>query len=209
MKLYDFTRAPSPRRVRIFAAEKGIELEFVPVDLGNGEQMSAEFRRRNPDCTVPVLELDDGTCISEVYAICDYLEMKRPEPRLIGTDARERAEVLMWNEKVEQLGLHPVAELLRNSHPAFKGRAVSGPADFEQIPELAERGRKRALLFFQRLESHMDGRGCVAGGQLSIADITTFVTIDFAHWAKLELLESAPNLERWYKSLATRDSFGA
>lgn len=209
MKLYDYKYAPSPRRVRIFAAEKELELEHVPVDLANGEQMSAEFRRRNPECTVPVLELDDGTCISEVLAICDYLEQKKPDPRLIGTHARERADVLMWNQKVEQLGLASVADLYRNTVKAFKDRAVSGPADFAQIPELAERGRRRALLFFQRLDSYMDGRSFVAGEAFSIADITRLVTVDFARHAKLELLESAPNLERWYRAMSSRPSVNA
>ncbi|HZW59811.1 MAG TPA: glutathione S-transferase N-terminal domain-containing protein [Woeseiaceae bacterium] len=206
MKLYDCEGAPSPRRVRMFAAEKGIVLERVPVDLASGEQMSAEFRRRNPECTVPVLELDDGSCISEVAAICDYLEQLQPEPPLLGAGAAARAAVLMWNAKIEQLGLASVADLFRNSVPGLRSRAVTGPADFEQIPALAERGRQRAILFFQRLDSYMDGRRFVAGERLSIADISALVCIDFARRAKLELLDSAPNLERWYAEISARPS---
>lgn len=209
MKLYDCKPAPSPRRVRIFAAEKGIELEVVQVDLANGEQMSAEFRRLNPDCTVPVLELDDGTCISEVSAICDYLEQTHPEPALMGRDARGRAEVLMWNSKIEQQGFAAIAECFRNSVEGMKSRAITGPADFEQIPELAERGRKRALLFFTRLDEHLDGRTFIAGESFSIADITALVAIDFALRMKLEVLDAAPNLARWHEAVSARPGAGA
>lgn len=204
MKLYDYKAAPNPRRVRIFAAEKGIELDTLQVNLAKGEQLSKEFRRLNPECTVPVLELDDGTCISEVFAICDYLEQIQPKPQLMGSDAKSRAEVLMWNAKIEQNGLAAVTELFRNSAKALKSRALTGPADFDQIPELAERGRKRAILFFQRLELHMDGRQFIAGDNLSIADITALVVVDFARWGKLDLLENASNLERWHSKMSAR-----
>lgn len=206
MKLYDYKTAPNPRRVRIFAAKKGIELDIVQVDLGKGEQLSVEFRRLNPECTVPVLELDDGTYISEVFAICDYLEKIQPEPQLMGGDAQTRAEVLMWNAKIEQNGLAAVTELFRNTSNGFKSRALPGPAGFEQIPELAERGRRRAILFFRRLDLHMDDRQFIAGDNLSIADITALVVVDFARWAKLDLLEDASNLERWYGDISARES---
>lgn len=206
MRLYDSEYAPSPRRVRMFAAEKSIDLEIVQVDLANGEQMSDEFQRLNPLCTVPVLELDDGTCISEVFAICDYLEQKELEPRLFGRDAISRAEVLMWNARIEQNGFAAVTELFRNSAKGLKSRALTGPTDFDQIPELAERGRQRARLFFQLLDSHMDRRTFIAGEELSIADISALVVVDFARRAKLDLLEGAPNLERWYIEIAARDS---
>ena len=101
MRLFDCSTAPSPRRVRFFAAEKNLELELVPVDLGSGEQFSADFRAVNPDCVVPALELDDGTCISEVVAICQYLEEIQPEPTLFGDTAIERATATMWNAKAE------------------------------------------------------------------------------------------------------------
>lgn len=204
MKLYDCQPAPSPRRVRMFAAEKGIELTLVPVDLAGGEQFAAEFRRRNPECTVPVLELDDGSCISEVLAICDYLEQTHPEPALMGDTPARRAAILMWNARIEQHGLGAIADYFRNSVKGFRSRAITGPAGFEQIPELAERGRKQALLFFKRLDSHLEGRHFIAGESLSIADITTFVAIDFAHRAKLDLLAAARNLERWYQAVAAR-----
>ena len=206
MLLYDCEHAPSPRRVRIFAAEKGISLNTVQVDLAQSEQMSDEFRRRNPECTVPVLELEDGTCISEVLAICDYLEQTKLEPQLMGRNAELRAQVLMWNAKIEQNGLAAVAEFFRNSAKGLRSRALTGPTDFDQIPEIAERGRQRGVLFFKRLDSHLDHRQFIAGESISIADITALVAVDFARRAKLDFLEGAPNLKRWHSAVAARES---
>ncbi len=104
MKFYDCKTAPSPRRVRIFLAEKGIEIETVQVDLGSGEQFADAFREINPDCVVPALQLDDGSCLSEVIAICHYLEAKHPEPALLGTTDEERAHILMWNRNNKDYG---------------------------------------------------------------------------------------------------------
>ena len=151
MKLYDCQTAPSPRRVRIFAAEKGIDLEKVEIDLRAGEQFSDEFRKINPDCVVPVLELDDGTRITEVMGICDYLESIEPEPGLIGRTPLARARVLEWNAKVEQQGLLAMADLLRNAAKGFRDRALTGATEYAQIPELAERGHRRVIEFLGRL----------------------------------------------------------
>ncbi len=143
MKLYDCTPAPSPRRVRIFLAEKGITVPTVQVDLRADEQFSPAFRAVNPDCTVPVLALDDGTCIADVMAICVYFEALQPEPPLMGVGAQDRAIVTAWQRRVERDGFFAVAEAFRNSTPAFKGRALPGRDDYEQIPALVERGRAR------------------------------------------------------------------
>ncbi|MDH3861727.1 MAG: glutathione S-transferase, partial [Gammaproteobacteria bacterium] len=127
MKFYDCRTAPSPRRVRIFLAEKGLDIETVEVDLGAGEQFSEAFRKVNPDCVVPALELDDGSVISEVLAICQYLEELQPAPSLLGSTPEERARVTMWNAKVEQQGLWAMAEAFRNSAKGLADRAVTGP----------------------------------------------------------------------------------
>lgn len=209
MKLYDCTTAPSPRRVRIFAAEKGLELELVAVDLGSGEQFSAEFRTVNPDCVVPALELDDGTCISEVVAICHYLEEIHPEPALFGSNAVERALALMWNAKVEQQGLWAVADAFRNTVKGLQGRAVPGPDDYEQIPELAERGRRRVAAFFRKMDVQLATHEFLAGTHFTIADVTAIVLIDFAARLKIAIPEDADNLRRWYDSVAARPSIGA
>ena len=206
MKFYDFKMAPSPRRVRIFIAEKGMDIETVQVDLGGGEQFGEAFRKINADCVVPVLELDDGTCISEVLAICSYLEELHPEPNLMGTNAAERASVLMWNTKIEQQGFMAIADAFRNVAERLKNRAVTGPESYAQIPELAERGRKRATQFFQRLDGQLANSTFVAGDSYSIADISALVVTDFATRVKISLPDDAENLQRWYESVAGRPS---
>lgn len=206
MKFYDCTTAPSPRRVRIFAAEKGIELDTVQIDLGSGEQFGEEFRAINPDCVVPALVLDDGTCLSEVLAICQYLEELNPEPSLWGTNAAERALVSMWNARIEQQGLWGMMDAFRNASKGLKGHALPGPDSFEQIPALAERGRRRVELFFEKLDRQLAGREFVALDSYSIADITAMVLVDFALWIKIAIPDNASNLRRWYEAVSSRPS---
>ena len=206
MKFYDCKTAPSPRRVRIFIAEKGIDIDTVQVDLSAGEQFSEAFRKVNPDCVVPALELDDGTCISEVLAICSYLEELHPEPRLLGNNAAERASVLMWNTKVEQQGFLTIADAFRNYAKGLKDRAVTGPEPHAQIPELAERGLKRARQFFRRLDGQLAKSRFVAGESYSIADISALVVTDFAARAKITLPDDVENFKRWYELVASRPS---
>jgi glutathione S-transferase len=206
MKLYDCATAPSPRRVRIFAAEKGIELDKVEIDLKTGAQFAPEFRALNPDCVVPVLELDDGTAISEVLAICQYLEELHPDPALFGRTAEQRATSTMWNNKIEQHGLMHMRDAFRNSAKGLRGHAITGPHSVDQIPELAERGRQCVIAFFDRLEQQLAGRAFITGDEYSIADITGLVLVDFARWIKLDLSEDAVNLRRWYDAVSTRPS---
>lgn len=209
MKLYDCKTAPSPRRVRIYLAEKGIELDTVQVDLGRGEQFGPEFRRINPDCVVPVLELDDGRFISEVIAICHYLEVLHPEPPLFGRTPEEQAAVLMWNARVEQQGLWAMADAFRNSAKGLVDKALPGPDPYPQIPELAERGRIRVQAFFQRIDAQLADNQFIVGDFFSIADISTMVVVDFAAWLKMSLPDDAQNLSRWYESVAGRPSAAA
>jgi len=206
LRFYDCRTAPSPRRVRIFIAEKGADIETVQVDLGSGEQFSEAFRKINPDCVVPVLELDDGTILTEVVAICDYLESQFPEPPLLGSTPVERAAVLMWNAKVEQLGLWAMAEAFRNSVKGLSNQAVTGPDSYPQIPELAERGRQRVARFFERLDDELAEREFLAGSFYSMADISALVVVDFAAWIKIAVPEEAVNLKRWYGAVASRPS---
>ena len=209
MKFYDCKTAPSPRRVRIFLAEKGIDVETVQVDLASGEQLGEAFRRINPECTVPALELDDGSCISEVLAICQYFEELYPEPPLMGRSIEERARVTMWNSKIEQHGLLPMADAFRNAAKGLKGRAVTGPEAYEQIPALAERGRQRVVQFFQRLDQALADHPYVAGDAFSIADISALVLVDFARWVKLDIPDDATHLARWYAEVSARPSAAA
>jgi glutathione S-transferase len=206
MKLYDCQTAPSPRRVRVFAAEKNIELDKVEIDLSKGDQFSDAYREVNPDCVVPVLELDDGTRITEVLAICDYLEELQPEPSLFGRSALERAAVLEWNSKVEQQGLLAMMDTFRNAAKGLKGHALPGPQSYEQIPELAERGRQRVLAFFDKLDGRLADNDFVAGEFYSIADISAMIFVDFAAWVKIGIPEHAANVQRWHAAVAARPS---
>jgi glutathione S-transferase len=206
MKFYDCAIAPSPRRVRIFLAEKGITVPTIQVDLRKGEQFGDAFRAVNPDCTVPVLELDDGTRISDSLAICVYLEQTRPEPPLMGVDAADRAIVAEWQRRAERDGFLAVAEAFRNSTPAFKTRALPGPDDYPQIPALVERGRARTQTFFKVMNARLADRAFVAGERYSIADITTLVAVDFAGWIKLTIPDDCAHLRRWHQAVAARPS---
>ena len=206
MKLYDCQTAPSPRRVRIFAAEKDVDLELVAVDLANGEQFGAEFRKINPDCVVPVLELADGTYLTEVIAICHYLEEIKPEPALFGATTADRAVALMWNAKVELQGLWPMADAFRNAAKGLQGHALPGPDKYEQIPDLAERGRHRVVSFFAKLDQQLGNRDFIAGDHYTIADITAMVLADFAARLKIGIPDDAANMQRWYDHVSARPS---
>ena len=206
MKFYDCRTAPSPRRVRIFIAEKGLDIETVEVDLSSGEQFGEAFRRLNPDCTVPVLELDDGTCLTEVLGICRYLEAAHPELPLFGRSPAEQGLVMSWNAKIEQQGLMAMAEAFRNSVPGLKGRALPGPAGYEQIPELAARGRERVAAFMARLDARLADSEYVAGADYSLADITALVFVDFAKRGKLGPGDDAAALARWHTAVSGRPS---
>jgi len=206
MKFYDCTTAPSPRRVRIFLAEKGISLETVQVDLRNGEQFSDAFRTINPECTVPVLVLDDGTTIADAVAICGYIEELHPEPQLIGANPRERAIVIALNRQIERDGFFAAMDAFRNAAKGLKGRALPGPHDYEQIPELAERGRTRVEHFFHGMDARLRDREFVAGSRFTIADISTLVLIDLAGRAKLSVPDECANLRRWYAAVSRRRS---
>jgi glutathione S-transferase len=206
MKLYDYTLAPNPRRVRIFLAEKGITLPTAQVDLRAGEQLTPAFRAINPDCTVPVLEFDNGERIGEVIAICTYLEAAHPEPPLMGVGAQDRAIVADCEHRVEQQGLRAVADAFRNAASGLKGRALPGPDDYGQIPALAERGRARVAKFFEALDRRLAGHEFVAGERYTIADITALVTVDFAARVQLVVPEGCTNLRRWHRAVSARPS---
>ena len=209
MKLYDCKTAPSPRRVRIFVAEKGIDIELVAVDLAKGEQFGEQYRAINPDCVVPLLELDDGTHISEVLAICEYLEALHPEPPLFGRSPFEHATAVMWQTKVEQQGLMGIRDAFRNSAKGLRGHALTGSVAHEQIPALAERGRACGIAFLERLDQQLAGNDFVAGDYFSIADITALVFVDFATWIKIEIPDDAAHLKRWHESVSSRPSAAA
>jgi glutathione S-transferase len=209
MKLYTFKLAPSPRRVRIFLAEKGIEVPMEEVNLREREQLCQEYKQINDRCDVPFLVLDDGTGIGEVEAICRYFEETHPEPPVMGRDAREKALVSMWNHRFEQEGFFAIAEALRNANPRFEDRALIGPRDYKQIPELAERGKLRAERFFDDLDRQLTGREYVCGDAFTMADITAMVCVDFAKVIELQPGQRHANLLRWRAEVSARPSAAA
>ena len=210
MKLYDYAHAPNPKRVHIFLAEKGLDMERVEIDLTRAEQLGGEYRKINPLCQVPVLETDGGTRISECLAICHYLEELHPEPNLFGSNPEERALVLMWNHIVEQEGIPGLAEALRNRINMFKDHALPGPVDYAQIPELVERGRKRAKHFLDFMDRRLDGREYLALDRFTLADITLRVSVDMAARmaSKFEwtVLEGRGALAAWHARVSERPS---
>jgi glutathione S-transferase len=209
--LYDCATAPSPRRARILLAEKGIVHETVQVDLRTQEQLSDAFRAINPQCTVPALHIQDGTEEGDVFtdnaAIIAYLEARYPQPPLLGTTPLEKAEIASWQWRVEFEGFMAIAEALRNSSPAMANRALPGPVDYAQIPELAQRGLSRVQQFFDMLDKHLEGRDFVAADQFSVVDITAVVAIDFARVVRIKPSEQHVNLLRWRANMALRPSF--
>lgn len=205
--LYDYPRAPSPRRARILLAEKGIAHDTVVVDLAAQEQLSDAFRAINPACTVPALVLDDGAVLADNAAIAAWAEAAQPEPPLFGRTPLEKAEVASWNARIEGECFMAIAEAMRNSAPAMKDRALPGPNNYAQIPELAERGRARLLDFLTRFEAHLATRTYVAGEFFSLADITAGVALDFARVLRIDASEGRPHIAAWRARLATRPAF--
>jgi len=202
--LYDCATAPSPRRARILLAEKGVPHQTVQVDLKNGEQLGEAYRLINPQCTVPALVTDEGAVLTDNAAIAAYVEARFPEPPLLGRTPLEKAEIAGWQWRVEFEGLVAIAEAFRNSSPAMAGRALTGPVDHAQIPELAQRGLARVQLFFAMLNDHLDGRDFIAAGQFSIVDITAVVAVDFARVVKVKPGDEHPHLRRWREAMQAR-----
>lgn len=203
MKLYDGGRAPNPRRVRIFFAEKGVSLpELVPVDIAKKEHRSEAFTRINPAQRLPVLELDDGTALAETVAICRYIEALHPQPALFGRDAKEQAMIEMWNRRVE-LGLFAsVAAVFRHSHPSMAALE-------EQVPEWAEANRDQMDDHLWLLELQLAGSAYICGDAMTVADITAGIAIDFMKPSRIPLSEDFVHIRRWHGELSSRPSWKA
>jgi glutathione S-transferase len=200
LKLYDSKLAPNPRRVRIFLAEKGIEVPSVQVDIARAESRQPAFLARNPLGGVPVLELDDGTCIAESVAICRYFEETHPEPPLFGaSDARDRALVEMWQRRMELELFRSVTGCFQNTHEFFKGR-------IEQVPAYGEVCRKTGRARLGWLDRELAERPFVAGERYTIADITALVAIDFGRVVDIRIAPDQKHLLRWYESVSSRPS---
>lgn len=203
MKLFDGGKAPNPRRVRVFLAEKGIEVPLVPVDMGAMGHRAPEVADRNPLQRLPVLELDDGTVITESVAICRYFEEVQPQPPLFGAGALGRARVEEWQRRMELNLLMPVAQAFRHTHPAMAGWEVP------QIAEWGEANRPKALAFLSLLDRELAGREFAAGDAYSIADITGMIAVDFMKPARIAVPEELAHVRRWYAALRARPSADA
>ncbi len=203
MKLYSHPVAPNPRRVRIFAAEKGIALTLVDVDILAGATRTPEFLAKNSSGAVPVLELDDGSCLSESVAICRYLEGLHPQPNLLGRDLREQAEVERWNRRMELEVFGAIGRTIQNTSPIFQGR-------FRQFPEYGETQRAAASQRLERMDRELAGRQFVAGDRFTIADITALVAIDIgAQLGNFAIPPQLTELTRWHKAVSSRPSAAA
>jgi len=204
--LYDYTAAPSPRRARVYLTEKGIAFETVQVDIGKGEQLGEAYRAINPACTVPALKLEDGTILTDNEGIIAWGEATKPEPNLTGATPVEKALVATAHFNIFAGGFMAIAETLRNSAKGMAGRALPGPDNYEQIPELAERGRTRLGRFFDGMEEKLEGKDFVALDRFTVCDIDLLVAFDFAGWVKAQPGDSHPNLTRWHAGISARPS---
>jgi glutathione S-transferase len=199
MILYDSTPAPNPRRVRIFLAEKGITVPMQQIDIAKRESRSAAFLAKNPLGAVPVLELDDGTCIAESVAICRYFEETHPTPPLFGADARDRALVELWERRMEFELFRNVTGTFQNTHEFFKGRV-------EQVPAYGERCRRAGRERLAWLDRELASRPFVAGDRYTIADITALCAIDFGRIVDIRIAPEQKSLARWHDAVSSRAS---
>jgi glutathione S-transferase len=200
MKLYDGGRAPNPRRVRIFLAEKGISVPIKQVDFGKLSHRSEAYTAINPMQRVPALVLDDGTAIAESVAICRYFEGIKSEPPLFGQGALETALVEMWNRRVEFHFFLPVASIFQHLHPAMK------PLVDPQVPAWGEANKPRVFEFLQFLDNELKGRPHITGEHFTIADITALVAVDFMRVSRLVVPETFGNVRRWHAAVSARPS---
>jgi glutathione S-transferase len=200
LKLYNHAVAPNPRRVRIFAAEKGIELALEDIDILAGQSRTPEFLAKNSSGAVPVLELDDGSLLSESVAICRYLEGLQPEPNLLGRSLREQAEIERWNRRMELELFAPIARTVQNTSPIFQNR-------FRQFPEYGEAQRAVVYQRLERMDRELDGHEFIAVNRFTIADITALVAIDIGGLlAKIQIAPRFAHLIRWHKMVSERAS---
>ena len=200
MLLYHDPRAPNPRRVRVFLAEKGVAYDTIEVLIADKAHQTPEFRKKNPISLLPVLELSDGRVLRESMAICRYLEEVHPDPNMFGTDSWERAQIEMWNRHAELELLYPISQIFRNTHKFWVGRIKQAP-DFAQImrEHLGER--------FDWFESELGKRSYLAGDRFSVADITAMCALDFGKVSDIRInAETHPNLAAWHKRVAERPS---
>lgn len=206
MLLYNFAGSPSPRRARMLFSEKGLNIEMRNVDLSAAEHLHPNFLAINPRATVPVLMTEAGTALTENTAIASYIEDKFPNPPMMGEGAEEKAAVQMWNAICETQGFTAAAEALRNSESFKAGRAITGPVNFDRIPELALRGRRRAEFFFDQIEARLTESVYLASDRFTFADITGFVVCEFLRRVEISIPATKLASRAWHEKIAARPS---
>lgn len=197
MHLFTFSSAPNPRRLALFLAYKGIDLPTTEIDMRAGEHREEAFLAKNPQGTVPALVTDEDVLLTEVIGICSYLEAHNPERPLLGEDPLQRALVLSWDHRVFVSVLEAFAEMLRNRSPAFAHRALPGPVDVEQIPELVDRGRHRYRASLRLINDEMGNKPFLCGDHFTLADISLLVAVETGSWVKETLPEDCTALQAW------------
>ena len=204
MKLYIAPRAPNPRRVQMFLAEKGVEgLDLIEVDLNALEHKSESFRTKSPLARVPALEFDDGRVLTETRAICTYLEGLHPEPNLMGRDATERAFVEMADRRIEWYFMLPVAHAVRHTHPGL------APLEQPQFPDFGQSQADKARETAAWLDGELQRQPWIAGDRFTIADITAFCALEFARLMRFKPADEGLNaLQAWRDRVAARPSAG-
>ncbi|MBX3159346.1 MAG: glutathione S-transferase family protein [Deltaproteobacteria bacterium] len=200
MLLYHDPRAPNPRRVRIFLAEKGVAYDTIEVSIAAAAHQTEEFRRKNPIALLPVLELADGRVLRESMAICRWVEESHPTPNLIGVDAWERAQIEQWNRHAELELLWPIAQVFRNTNAFWQDR-------IKQSPEFGEIMRDHVGRRFDWLDRELGTREYFAGDRFTVADITALCGIDFGKVSNLRINAAThPNLAAWHQRVSSRPS---
>ncbi len=200
MLLYHDPRAPNPRRVRVFLAEKAVAYDTIEVLIADKAHQTPEFRKKNPIALLPVLELADGRVLRESMAICRYIEETYPDPNLMGADTWERAQIEMWNRHAELELLWPIAQIFRNTHKFWEGR-------IKQVAEFAELMREHLAERLEWLEREMTKRPFIAGDRFTVADITAMCALDFGKVSDIRLkAETHPQLVAWHKRVSERPS---
>ncbi len=197
MKLYNLKAGVNPRRVRIFLAEKGASVPTVDFDMDKREHQSAEFLAKNPLGTLPVLELDDGTILTESIAICRYFEELHPAPPLFGTSLLDRAKVEMWNRRMEIEILHPLTDAFIHTHPFWKGRRA-------QLPDYGIMVRELAVRRMAWLNEELAHRPFIAGDRYTVADITAQCAMLLGKNTGTPIPDTAPHLARWFSEVTAR-----
>ena len=206
MKIYDWHIAPNPRRLHIYLAEKGLHIPFVEVG-GEDLKLQPAYVAKYPHAMVPMLELDDGTLIGEVMAICRYFEELHPDPPLMGTNPKDKAIVEMWEKRANEEGMLAASELFRNTHPAFADRGLPGSAaPIRQVPELVVRAKDRLGRFYAKFDAQLGHNEFVAGDRYTVADATTLCAVDFGKWTDLHIPPECKHMQRWYEAVSARPS---